>query len=154
MTAETMKPGGLAGLALVAFASLALADDDDEAKRMEGTWKFVSLTADGEATPQDFLQKARWTIRGKEILIPGPAEDGKASFTLDPTRSPKALDMTAMNGPFKGKTILCIYKLEGDRLTICLGGGKADEPGSRPRPEAFDGGAGRSLLVLERGKAE
>jgi hypothetical protein len=40
-------------------------------------------------------------------------------------------------------------KIEGDRLTICLPGGRGESPG-RPRPKEFDGGQALSLIVLER----
>jgi uncharacterized protein (TIGR03067 family) len=154
MNAETRRNGrfvGLAGAALVVFASLSLAGDaaDEEATRLEGNWKFLSLSVDGEDAPQEFIQKGRWTIRGKEI-IPGSAE-GKISLKVDPAKSPKALDFTALDGPRKGKSLQCIYKLEGDRLTICVPEGKGESSDPK-RPEEFRSGPGRSLLVLERSK--
>jgi uncharacterized protein (TIGR03067 family) len=138
----------IAGVLLSVFASLAIADDaaDKEAKRLEGTWKFVSLTSDGDEAKQEFIQKARWVIQGKTITFPGPNE-GKITFEVDPSRSPKTIDMTSVAGP--GKTAEGIYKIEGERLMICLPGGKRESPG-RPRPVEFSGGEGMSLLVLER----
>jgi uncharacterized protein (TIGR03067 family) len=145
---------GLAGVVLTAFASLVIADDaaDKEAKRLEGTWKFVSLTVEGDEAPQEFIQKGRWSIRGKEITIPG-AGGGKISYKVDPSRSPKVIDMTALDGPSKGKMIKGIYKIEEEQLTICLPGGKQESPGLE-RPVEFGGGQGRSLIVLERSKDE
>jgi uncharacterized protein (TIGR03067 family) len=146
----------LAGVVLAALASLAIADDaaDKEAKRLEGTWKFLSLSVDGDEAPQEFIQKGRWSIRGKEITIPGPG-GGKLSYKVDPSRSPKAIDMTGSDGPGRGKTLKGIYKIEEGRLTICLPGGKKESPDlDLARPEEFGGGQGKSLIVLERSKDE
>jgi RNA polymerase sigma-70 factor (ECF subfamily) len=142
----------IAGGLLSVLASLAIADDaaDAEAKGLDGTWKFVSLTVDGKEAPEEFVQKGRWVIQSKSITFPGPVK-GKSTFEVDPSRSPKAMDMTGVDGPGQGKTIECIYKIEGERLTICLPGGKRESPG-RPRPLEFSGGEGMSLVVLERVK--
>jgi uncharacterized protein (TIGR03067 family) len=32
---------------------------------------------------------------------------------------PSAMDITSTDGPNKGKTLLAIYKLEGDKLIVC-----------------------------------
>ena len=145
---------GFLAVILTVFASPAGADDasDKESKLLDGTWKFVSLTVDGDKAPSEFVEQGRWSFRGNEITIPGPA-GGKSSFKLDPGRTPKTIEMTATEGPGKGKTALGIYKIEENRLTICFNGGKADEPSVVP-PEAFSGEKGKSLLVLERIKKE
>jgi hypothetical protein len=46
------------------------------------------------------------------------------------------------------------YKREGERLTICLPGGKGASPAGRARPAEFSGGEHMSLVVLERVKDE
>jgi len=141
-----------AGVVLAACASFAVTDDapdaDKEAKLLEGTWKFVSLTTDGKEAPKEFVDKARWTFRGKEIIIPGP-QAAKIAYKLDPGRSPKTIDLTGTEGPGKGKTLKGIYKLRKERLTICFSKGETQEKQDAPRPEKFDGANGQSLLVLE-----
>jgi RNA polymerase sigma-70 factor (ECF subfamily) len=141
---------------LPALASLAMAGDasDEEVKKFEGTWKFVSLESDGQEAPADVIATWRWVFRGKEITMGDPAQGGaKASFTVDPSQSPRALDMTALDGNEKGKMFKCIYELKGEHLKICLPEGKQAEA-DRPRPEEFGGGKGLSLIVLERIKPE
>ena len=39
---------------------------------LEGTWKFVSLHADGQEAPADFVEKQRCVIRGKELTWVSP----------------------------------------------------------------------------------
>ncbi len=149
-----MRSVGIFVLAGPILASLAVAGDSaqDEAKRLEGTWKFVSLAADGEQAPPEAIRAGRWTFRGDQILIPGP-QPAKATYKVMPDRSPKAIDMTALDGPNKGKMLSCIYKLEGERLTICVPEGRS-ESSDPARPSEFDSGKGRSLIVLERMKGE
>ena len=39
---------------------------------------------------------------------------------VDPTQNPKTMDQIAPEGkPFQGAVCRCLYKLEGDTLTIC-----------------------------------
>ena len=138
----------LAVVFLTALAVPSLADDavDNETKKLDGTWKFVSLKSDGAEAPEEVIQGWRWVIRDKVLTIPG---EGKSSLEVDPSKTPKALDMTSLEGKSKGKSFQCIYKLEKDRLTICFPEGKQDSQ-DKTRPKEFDGGKGRSLIILER----
>ena len=66
------------------------------------------------------------------------------TFTLDPSRKPKGIDVT----PEDGKPILGIYQIDGDTHKVCLA-----EPG-RERPTEFttQPESGRSLYVMRRAK--
>ena len=62
-----------------------------------------------------------------------------------PDLSPKGIDMTADLRSVGEECISeCIYKLEGERLTICF----------PERPKEFASGKGRSTIVMERLKGE
>jgi uncharacterized protein (TIGR03067 family) len=139
-------------LATLLLPVMVRGDDDKKDNGLEGTWKFVSLESDGEMAPPTVIEKWRWVIRDGEIHM-GDAAQGeqKSSYKLDETKKPKTIDMTALDGDQKGKTLKCIYQLDGEILKICLPEGKqANEEQSRPTE--FDGGKGRSLIVLERVK--
>jgi RNA polymerase sigma-70 factor (ECF subfamily) len=133
-------------LTALAVPSRAVDAVDKESNKLDGTWKFVSLKSDGEEAPKEVIREWRWVIRDGVLTIPG---EGKSSLKVDPSKSPKALDMTSLEGKSKGKSFRCIYKLEKDRLTICFPEGKQDSQ-DKTRPKEFDGGRGRSLIVLER----
>lgn len=152
----TGRSVGLAGGVVAVLASLAVAiageSAEDEAKRLQGTWKVVRLAADDMEAPPEAIRDGRWTFRGDQIIIPGP-DPGKATFKVMPDQSPRALDMTALDGPNKGKTFACIYKIEGERLSICFPEGR-QESTNRARPTEFGSGKGRSLIVLERMKGQ
>jgi len=71
-----------------------------------------------------------------------------AEYKLDPSKDPKYIDITPLDGPEneKGKVFRGIYKLEVDKLTIhfVLPGG--ERPGDFENKE----GANSMLLTLER----
>ena len=138
----------LAVVFLTALALPSLADEaaDKEARRLDGTWRFLSLESDGDKAPREVIQEWRWVIRDGVLTIPG---EGKSSLEVDPSKTPKALDMTSLEGKSKGKSFQCIYKIDAGRLTICFPEGRQDSQ-DKTRPKEFDGGKGRSLIVLER----
>jgi uncharacterized protein (TIGR03067 family) len=46
--------------------------------------------------------------------LPGTA------IKLDPTLKPRAIDLTPLDGPFKGKTTPGPYELSGDTFRLCM----------------------------------
>ena len=69
----------------------------------------------------------------------------KGEIKLDQTKTPKEWDWTKFETP-DGRDVkdnLAIYKLDGDKLTMCSGG-----PGN-PRPTEFKDGDGGEPSVIE-----
>jgi uncharacterized protein (TIGR03067 family) len=135
-----------AGLLLAAGAPGG--DAKGELKRLGGTWHMVSGEQDGKAVPEDVVKGARLVLKGNRHTVRVGGESMVGTHRLDPSKKPKAIDATDTEGPYKGKTIHGIYKLEGGRLTICFAG-----PG-KARPKAFTtkSGTGHLLHVWRRGK--
>jgi RNA polymerase sigma-70 factor (ECF subfamily) len=73
------------------------------------------------------------------------------TFSIDPKKTPKAIDLTALRGVHKGKVNHGIYQLDGDGLKLCF----PDVPGTKVRPVEFKAPAGSqlSLMTLERRKS-
>jgi uncharacterized protein (TIGR03067 family) len=142
----------LALLLLTAFA--AAADKEDLAKEkenMQGLWRAVALEANGQNAPGEVVKKFWVLIKGDNLVFNPNTENRQHTIVLDPKAQPKAMDLTPRDGPAKGKTLPCaIYKLDGDKLTICL-----DKEGqAAKRPSAFKTvtGDGFALITLERVK--
>jgi len=135
-----------AGLVL----STSLAADKDDAKKdqeaLQGAWRAESSErggkAQGEAAKEHLLvfEKDTFTIkRGDQVLL-------KVTFKLDPTKKPKAIDMTVTEGrgdDDKGKEVHGIYELTKDGLRWCT-----SEPGNADRPKEFTTKEGSKDLLV------
>jgi uncharacterized protein (TIGR03067 family) len=119
----------------------------EEMEKLQGTWRQIAHERDGVADPpEERGWEPRVTFTGDTFVV--TLADGstpiKGTFKVDPTREPKALDLTDTFGADAGKTFLAIYALEGDRLIFCA----ADA--SQERPTAFRTQPGQDLRVSQR----
>ena len=82
-------------------------------------------------------------------VVAGPQVFLKASFTLDPSKKPNAIDYVNLEGASAGTSQAGIFELSGKALTICM-----SAPG-RPRPADFSStsGDGRSYTTWRPVKA-
>ncbi len=69
------------------------------------------------------------------------------TFAMDPSKSPRTIDLTVTEGPQKGQTLNGIYKLEGDMYTICR---NAEPWKDRPTQFATRPDSGLMLVVWKR----
>jgi uncharacterized protein (TIGR03067 family) len=122
-----------------------------EQERFQGTWRLVKFDlSEGRSLPEEVLAKSRFTFQGDRLTV---TEDGKlvdaATIKLDPTGTPKTIDVIAGRGPNKGKVSPGIYAFEGDMLKIC-----SAAPGQkRPTEFKIDRASRTALLVLRRAKS-
>jgi uncharacterized protein (TIGR03067 family) len=141
------------GVLLLACASLISAADDkkadpvrEELKKLEGTWLRVSFEVDGQKEDTD-VKDAKAVIKGNMVrFVFGNKVFGEATFSIDPTKKPKAMDSTSTK-PDKGRRTLAIYELNGDDLKIC-----ATEGDKRPMEFMTKAGSGCALSVYKRAK--
>jgi len=121
---------------------------NDNAK-IQGTWVAEFTEKDGGKG-----QGGVWVIIADKIVLtrPGVGVDGGAAYTLDPTRKPKAIDLTFDRGPAEGKTLPGIYELDGDELKICYVSPDPEEGRGKGRPTGFaaKAGSGHLLWVFKR----
>jgi uncharacterized protein (TIGR03067 family) len=149
----------LAVLLIVVIPGAVLRGQDaqKDLDKLQGTWALRTMEANGSAAPKDFVEKITITFKGDKMVMDGPMAAAKGEepvrpeFTvrLDPSKKPKALDATALNGKFKGKTQLGIYQLDGDELKICLPNQEAKE-----RPSEFKSPVGSDLVVMTLKKSK
>src|SRR5262249_39118510 len=96
------------------------------------------------------LKKMRWVIKGDKITISnGNGHDEIGSVKVDSTKQPKEIDIIARTagGPPAAHQTPGIYKLDGDKLTVCY---SSHDDDGESRPTAFDPKEGGRLLVLVR----
>ena len=120
-----------------------------ELDRHQGVWQAVAFVRDGESTPKAIVETITRTVEGDHVVW---KRDGKAfagtTLKLEPTADPKHLEVVPDGGPSRDKTVLGIYKLEGETLTICM----ADP--DVPRPSAFEAPKGSLTTLMTFRKVE
>lgn len=72
----------------------------------------------------------------------------QGKFTVDPSKSPKTIDVTITEGDNKDKTMKGIYEIDGDNYKVCYA------PFGKDRPKEFSskGEEGLVLSVWKRDK--
>jgi RNA polymerase sigma factor (sigma-70 family) len=156
MSKVKLFAGIFAALVLTATGTIlawpALSAQDQAAKGksdqdlLQGTWTAVSVVMRGQQELQEKVKEGTLTFDGAEKLLftHGP-ERIEFTYTLDPAKSPKEIDLTeaADKGVHKG-----IYELKGDSLKICSAHPPLDRPTEFTSPE----GQNVILIVLKRAK--
>ena len=119
-----------------------------ELDRLQGEWALVSMEQRGEKARDEVLKRMTLTIAGDRWTVTSSDGRGKPTpmtMTVDPSKSPKALDLTARDGD-REVVLLGIYKLDGDTLTVR----RATETGDVERPREFTTTAEEGALAVWR----
>ena len=121
-------------LFVVAVGLLMGADDKKESDQLQGTWTISSLVA--PEAPPDI--KGSYTFsKGDVIIRLNDGRDHKGVFTLDPSKSPKEINITPEEGPNTGKVMKGIYSIVDKELTMCIALPDKDRPKSlEAKPES------------------
>jgi uncharacterized protein (TIGR03067 family) len=140
----------------VAAAGPVAADDRAAAKELKslaGSWKLVAVEAEGQAIPKGDLPAISFTLLPDGTsTVRTPDGEFQTKSVLDPAKTPRTLDIEYLGGPLKGQKQYGVYKVEGDRWTVC-----STPPGGKPedRPRGFDSKTAKGTLVVwERVKDE
>jgi RNA polymerase sigma factor (sigma-70 family) len=136
---------GAAGLGWYGWA--AARADETAAKtdkdKIQGKWRITEAVLHGRPLP---LERAV-AILGDTVEFKGDKVTlrTESTFTLDPSKSPKWIDMPSADG----RGFVGVYALDGDKLTL-----HCTVPGSTARPTEleFKKGVNTTRLVLERVK--
>jgi uncharacterized protein (TIGR03067 family) len=140
---------GVAATLLVLSASV-WAYGGDAAKKdqeaMQGTWKVSKAVINGQPAMDDLIKKIAVIIDKDKLTMKLDGNVfGDGTFKLDPSKSPKQIDMTTQSGPDKGQVRLGIYEIDGNKLKIHF---KQGPEALKERPKDFSG----DHILLEREK--
>ncbi len=122
---------------------------EQDLERVRGTFSLASGTADGAAMPGPMASSMKRVSDGFVTTVTmGTMLYMKASFSIDPNKSPKTIDYEMTGGFSAGKKQLGIYKISGDTVTFCFG-----SP-DKPRPLEFESksGSGVTCTAWQREK--
>jgi len=130
------------------WSSATLAGKPDDAvaaeyKALVGKYTIAKAELGGQDITEH-LKEMKFEIRdgGKYTAQVGELKDD-ATFTADPAKKPREMDVKPNGGPQKGKLVKVIYKLDGDTLTMCY---DHDKPENR-QPK-FESKEGTTVLLI------
>jgi len=138
-----MKLVFLGVLSLMLSSTTQAGDDQAESKSLEGTWSLSSAVMAGKPFPEQLIKTMSLTMRdGRYTVMVGQVKD-EGTAKLDSSKTPKTMEITGTDGPNKGKTLLAIYKIDGDSLTICY------DLSGKAYPTEFKSKAETKLFLVE-----
>lgn len=133
-------------LALI-LGFLVVADKEADAVKkdlaqLEGEWSMTAAERDGEKIPEGLLAGSKRVTKGDETSIHiGNQLFMKATFKIDPSKTPKEIDYDVKEGMNKGMKQLGIYEIKGDAVKFCF-----SAPGEK-RPSDFTTKEGSKLTM-------
>jgi uncharacterized protein (TIGR03067 family) len=144
-------------LAVLAVVLLLAADDAKDAKKkdldlLQGTWTASSVEFNGDKVEADIVKNLSVVIDGDKMTIKGESVEvekyGKATLKIDPTTTPKIIDISITGGDEKGTTFEGIYEVDKDEWKLCI------KLAGKERPAKFESKAGTQdvLAVFKREK--
>lgn len=140
---------GLSSLMSLAIVAIIYADEQAAAKdlkKLQGTW--IVVQAEREGQPLDRIKGNSLIVKDNQFTVDAKGAELKGDLTLDAGKSPRRIDFQHQEGMLRDKKWEGIYKLEGDKLTLCYS--ESDSGKERPSAFATQSGSKRLLIVLER----
>jgi uncharacterized protein (TIGR03067 family) len=139
---KTTKTPALSAFSAALFCLLIGCSSPDSHRKtliasLEGNWTCSSAVINGKPLAEPTVQLLRLTLtreryitrKGEEVLF-------DSTYTTDPAKNPRQIDIVGTEGDLKGKNAQGIYSLTGDTLAICY-----TMPGKQ-RPTALESAPG------------
>jgi len=122
---------GLAGSPAAATATQPGGKGKSDQELFQGKWEVMSAEKGGMEIPEEFQKGFRLTVKGDKITVDILGESKEATFKLDPSKKPRAIDLT-----FEGKSVKGIYEFKGTTLRVCV---PLEEGADRPKEFKSEG---------------
>jgi RNA polymerase sigma factor (sigma-70 family) len=116
-----------------------------EESKFQGLWLATELDGAGQNGARD-PKEFRVLVKGDKIIFEGKGEKREYTFKLDTVPSPKRIDLLPVRGEGreKAEALLGIYRVAGDRLTLCF-----YKDAAKGRPPEFSAKTDVGLWALE-----
>lgn len=86
---------------------------------LEGNWSVESAVVEGNAFPPDVLKMMSLSMRAGRYQARVGDNVDRGSYKINNDKKPHWIDVTGVEGANKGKTFLCIYDWQDEKLRIC-----------------------------------
>ncbi len=107
---------------VIALSNAGTENGGQDLDKLQGVWTVVAAERNGRTEPEEEFQNDLVTIKKAEMTV---ARKGSVRniyrIKLDPAKTPGQIDLIGVTGLDEGKTLRGIYRLEGDRWTLCAG---------------------------------
>jgi RNA polymerase sigma factor (sigma-70 family) len=111
---------------------------------LQGVWDVTAVETGGkdQGAPE---KRTVWEFKGDRVFLTEDYSEESGTFSVDPVKDPRRLDILVK--PFVGKkeNLPCIYQLSKDTLKVCMG-----VEGDRPAALTTRAGEKNMLLTLKR----
>jgi uncharacterized protein (TIGR03067 family) len=138
----------LASVGWLLLTGVARADDaKKELEKLQGTWEIVEVVKNGRAIAPETLKGGQVVFKGDEMTLKAGSDDKdprKFRVKLDPSKNPKAVDMTALNRDYKGSSSPAIYEVDDDTLKLC----SPNSPETKERPTELKSEKGSQVVLF------
>jgi uncharacterized protein (TIGR03067 family) len=94
----------------------------NDLQRFQGSWQAASIVNnDGQPATAEDLKRTRLIVEGSKFTLQGKDYTITGSFTIDPARTPKTIDVVldATDGGLPTK-LLGIYSIDGETRKSCF----------------------------------
>jgi uncharacterized protein (TIGR03067 family) len=112
---------------------------------LQGTWEIVSMEVEGEKLPPKAIKSMTVQFKTNLMTMGIGAHTETSTFTLDADKNPKWIDATS-GATRTGDIVVGIYKIEGDRISLCLSKKRND----RPKVFATNKGSEHGLFIFKK----
>ncbi len=124
---------------MVQFKNLRLKDlsgstssNADDLNRLQGAWRVASVEANGSPMDQADISNLSVIIHGNAYTLTNGDGDqtDKGTFSLDPSKTPRQMDVHHTNNYGDQETLLAIYEIVPEGFRVCYPQNGGDRPAS------------------------
>ena len=137
-------------LAAGALCAAQPAEDEKSkvTKKLIGAWQLQKGTVAGFDLPEPAAKALSLELTNGKYLLKGAKAPDEGTWKIDVAKKPYAMDIKGENGPNKGKTMLCIFELDGDKLKVCY------DMAGKKRPAKFESTKENKLFLADYKKVK
>lgn len=134
--------------AILLLLTLSLVAWSGGGEGIQGVWLPVTAEIGAKPFPEQLRKTIKLVVDGDKYTVTVGGMTDQGTVMLNMAVKPHEMDIIAGDGANKGKTILAIYKRDGDTLTVCY-----DVSGTgRPKEFKTKEGAPHFLVTYKRDK--